>query len=151
MEVLILTIFVSLVLCGLAVLFFAWNVRVRHHEHLDRVVWLPLDEHGERLTRAGIPQEVPGEVGTGVDWHAKRQGGTRPMNGSRTEQLTYDDGITRWFLWASVIWGRCGNGRRRMGGTATGAAGVEHRTLSDVRAAATAAHQRRHLCVLWAT
>lgn len=46
MEVLILLIFVSLVLAGSAVAFFAWNVRTRNHEHADRLVLLPLDDDG---------------------------------------------------------------------------------------------------------
>lgn len=44
MEVLILLVFVSLVLAASAVAFFAWNVRVRNHEHADRLALLPLDD-----------------------------------------------------------------------------------------------------------
>ena len=44
MEVLILLIFVSLVLAGSAVAFFAWNLRGKNHEHADRLALLPLDE-----------------------------------------------------------------------------------------------------------
>jgi cbb3-type cytochrome oxidase maturation protein len=44
MEVLILTVFVSLVLAAGGVLFFAWNVRERAHEHIDELSLLPLDD-----------------------------------------------------------------------------------------------------------
>ena len=44
MEVLILTVFVSLVLVAGAILFFAWNVRERAHEHIDQLSLLPLQE-----------------------------------------------------------------------------------------------------------
>lgn len=44
MEVLILTVFVSVVLVTGAVLFFAWNVRQRAHEHVDQLSLLPLQE-----------------------------------------------------------------------------------------------------------
>jgi cbb3-type cytochrome oxidase maturation protein len=43
MEVLMLTVFVSLVLATGGVLFFAWNVRERAHEHIDELSLLPLD------------------------------------------------------------------------------------------------------------
>lgn len=44
MEALILTVFVSLVLVTGSVLFFAWNVRQRAHEHIDQLSLLPLEE-----------------------------------------------------------------------------------------------------------
>ena len=44
MEVLILTVFVSLVLVTGSVLFFAWNVRQRAHEHIEQLSLLPLQE-----------------------------------------------------------------------------------------------------------
>jgi len=42
MEVLILTVFASVVLGAAAVLFFAWNVRERTHEHSEQLSLLPL-------------------------------------------------------------------------------------------------------------
>jgi nitrogen fixation-related uncharacterized protein len=44
MDVLILTVFVSLVLVLSAVLFFGWNVLNRSHEHDDRLTLLPLQD-----------------------------------------------------------------------------------------------------------
>jgi nitrogen fixation-related uncharacterized protein len=54
MEVLILTVFVSVVLVAGAVLFFAWNVRERAHEHIDQLSLLPLQEDttGQHKERA---------------------------------------------------------------------------------------------------
>ncbi len=43
MEVLILTIFVSLALAALGVGFFAWTVRAGSSEHDDRLALLPLE------------------------------------------------------------------------------------------------------------
>ncbi len=43
MEVIILLIFVSLILAGSGVGFFAWNLRQKSHEHGDRLALLPLD------------------------------------------------------------------------------------------------------------
>lgn len=43
MEVLILTVFASVVLGLAAVLFFAWNVRSGSHEHTEHLALLPLD------------------------------------------------------------------------------------------------------------
>ena len=42
MEVLTLTVFASVVLGLAAVLFFAWNVRSRSHEHTEHLALLPL-------------------------------------------------------------------------------------------------------------
>lgn len=50
MEVLILLVFVSLVLAGSAVAFFAWNVRMKNHEHADRLALLPLAEDEQSPT-----------------------------------------------------------------------------------------------------
>jgi nitrogen fixation-related uncharacterized protein len=47
MEVLILTVFVSVVLVAGGVLFFAWNVRQRAHEHIDQLSLLPLEEDSQ--------------------------------------------------------------------------------------------------------
>jgi hypothetical protein len=43
MEVLVLTVFASVVLGLGAVLFFAWNVRERSHEHGEHLALLPLE------------------------------------------------------------------------------------------------------------
>lgn len=60
MEVLILTIFVSLVLVVAAGVFFAWNVHQRSHEQSDRLVLLPLaDEH----TVAHVPARAGSTAG----------------------------------------------------------------------------------------
>jgi hypothetical protein len=39
-----LTVFASLVLAAGGVLFFAWNVRERAHEHVEELSLLPLDD-----------------------------------------------------------------------------------------------------------
>lgn len=44
MEILILTLFVSLVLGGAGVGFFVWSVRQGAHEHGDRLALLPLQD-----------------------------------------------------------------------------------------------------------
>jgi cbb3-type cytochrome oxidase maturation protein len=44
MEVLILTVFVSLVLVAGELVFFAWNIRHGTHDHTDRLTLLPLDD-----------------------------------------------------------------------------------------------------------
>ena len=43
MEVLILLLFVTLVLVGVGVAFFAWTMREGTHHHADRLTLLPLD------------------------------------------------------------------------------------------------------------
>ena len=43
MEVLILTIFVSIALVAGELLFFAWNVRNGSHDHVERLTLLPLE------------------------------------------------------------------------------------------------------------
>lgn len=43
MDVLILTLFVSLTLAGAAVAFFLWSIRTGSHEHADRLALLPLE------------------------------------------------------------------------------------------------------------
>jgi nitrogen fixation-related uncharacterized protein len=48
MEVLILTVFVSLVLVAGELVFFAWNVKEQSHDHSDRLSLLPLEN--ERWT-----------------------------------------------------------------------------------------------------
>ena len=44
MEVLILLIFVTLCLVALGLVFFAWNIKTRSHEHIDRAALFPLLE-----------------------------------------------------------------------------------------------------------
>lgn len=46
MDVIILLVFVSLVFVLLAVGFYAWILRDRSHEHIDRLPLLPLDSRG---------------------------------------------------------------------------------------------------------
>ena len=44
MEVLILTVFVSLALVAGELIFFAWNLRHGSHDHADRLSLLPLED-----------------------------------------------------------------------------------------------------------
>jgi cbb3-type cytochrome oxidase maturation protein len=44
MEVLILTVFISLLLVATELLFFAWNLHQGTHDHADRLSLLPLEE-----------------------------------------------------------------------------------------------------------
>ncbi|MFW2388430.1 MAG: cbb3-type cytochrome oxidase assembly protein CcoS [Polyangiales bacterium] len=44
MEILILLIFISVLLVGVAVAFFAWTVRQGTFDQVDRLALLPLDE-----------------------------------------------------------------------------------------------------------
>lgn len=46
-----LTVFASLVLGLAAVLFFAWNVRARSHEHTEHLALLPLDSDEPERSR----------------------------------------------------------------------------------------------------
>ena len=57
MEVLTLTVFASLVLGLAAVVFFAWNVRSRSHEHTEHLALLPLDS--DEPARSKINEESP--------------------------------------------------------------------------------------------
>jgi cbb3-type cytochrome oxidase maturation protein len=57
MEVLILTVFVSLVLAVSGVLFFAWNVRERAHEHIDELSLLPLEDDKQSHLN-GVPKQT---------------------------------------------------------------------------------------------
>ncbi len=54
MEVLILTVFVSLMIVAGGVLFFAWNIHQRAHEHIEELSLLPLqeDSHVQSKERA---------------------------------------------------------------------------------------------------
>ena len=52
MEVLILTIFVSIALVAGELLFFAWNVRNGNHDHVERLPLLPLEHDA---VRAAVP------------------------------------------------------------------------------------------------
>jgi len=47
MEVLILTVFVSLMIVATGVLFFAWNIHHRAHEHIEQLSLLPLEEDSQ--------------------------------------------------------------------------------------------------------
>ena len=44
MEVLIVTLFASVMLVASALVFFAWTLRQRSHEHIDRLTLLPLGD-----------------------------------------------------------------------------------------------------------
>lgn len=57
MEVLTLTVFASVVLGLAAVLFFAWNVRSRSHEHTEHLALLPLAS--EERSRPQGEEEAP--------------------------------------------------------------------------------------------
>ena len=57
MEILILTVFVSLMLVAGELVFFAWNLRHGTHDHSDRLSLLPLEDERRipdaRLDRDG--------------------------------------------------------------------------------------------------
>ena len=75
MEVLILTIFVSLMLVVAAGLFFAWNVSQRSHEQGDRLVLLPL---ADETTTAPAPVDDPAAATiNSADRHAPAAAPTR--------------------------------------------------------------------------
>lgn len=62
MEVLILTIFVSLALAALGVGFFVWSVQKGTGEHAERLALLPLEPDEPREPRDGshgAPQSAP--------------------------------------------------------------------------------------------
>jgi len=50
-EILILTVFVSLIVAAAGVLFFAWNIHHRAHEHIEQLSLLPLEEEARREPR----------------------------------------------------------------------------------------------------
>jgi nitrogen fixation-related uncharacterized protein len=57
-EVLILTIFVSLVLVAGELIFFAWNIHHKSHDHAQRLSLLPLEDdplvaHVKAASRGG--------------------------------------------------------------------------------------------------
>jgi cbb3-type cytochrome oxidase maturation protein len=56
MEVLILTVFVSLMLVLGELVFFAWNVRHGTHDHSDRLSLLPLEDE-RRLLDAPLDRD----------------------------------------------------------------------------------------------
>jgi cbb3-type cytochrome oxidase maturation protein len=61
MEILILTVFVSLMLVAGELIFFAWNLHHGSHDHSDRLSLLPLEDehwtaHG-RLDRGGKKED----------------------------------------------------------------------------------------------
>jgi hypothetical protein len=49
-EVLILTIFVSIALVAGELLFFAWNVHHGNHDHVERLTLLPLERDHDPAT-----------------------------------------------------------------------------------------------------
>jgi nitrogen fixation-related uncharacterized protein len=51
-DVLILTVFASVVLGAGAVVFFAWNVRNRSHEHDEHLALLPLGGEEQREVKS---------------------------------------------------------------------------------------------------
>ncbi|HKP63326.1 MAG TPA: hypothetical protein VJV78_41610 [Polyangiales bacterium] len=51
MEVLILTVFVSLTLVAGELIFFAWNLRHGSHDHSDRLSLLPLEDEAPAVAR----------------------------------------------------------------------------------------------------
>lgn len=55
MEILILTIFVSLALALLGVGFFVWTVRSGTGEHADRLALLPLEEDAAEKRKTSPP------------------------------------------------------------------------------------------------
>ena len=57
MDVLILTAFVSLVLVISGVLFFAWNLRQGSHQHVDRLVLLPLADESPQVEQTSTSRE----------------------------------------------------------------------------------------------
>lgn len=59
MEVLILTIFVSVALVAGELLFFAWNVHNGNHDHVERLTLLPLERDE---TAAHHPANDQGKV-----------------------------------------------------------------------------------------
>lgn len=57
MEVLILTLFVSLMLAGAAIGFFVWSVKQGAHEHSDRLALLPIESDEQVDTPRGDEAE----------------------------------------------------------------------------------------------
>jgi hypothetical protein len=61
MEVMTLLLFVGAVWVAGAVAFFAWNLRLRAHQHTDRLALLPLEDNWQdprALGAAGLPQQT---------------------------------------------------------------------------------------------
>ncbi len=48
MEILILTVFISVGLVIAALIFFAWNVHEGSHDHSERLALLPLEDDSRR-------------------------------------------------------------------------------------------------------
>lgn len=80
MDVLILTVFVSLMLVLAAVLFFGWNVRNRSHEHAERLVLLPLQDEAT-TPREGSSDKVSRAAGRGQPGIAGEQGSSTVPSG----------------------------------------------------------------------
>lgn len=57
MEVLILTVFCSLAIVAGGVLFFAWNIHHRAHEHIEQLSLLPLEEDSQPSSMQGQRKE----------------------------------------------------------------------------------------------
>jgi cbb3-type cytochrome oxidase subunit 3 len=54
-----LTVFASVVLAFSAVLFFAWNVRGKSHEHTEHLSLLPLNDDDASVPVPGAPKGTP--------------------------------------------------------------------------------------------
>lgn len=57
MEVLILTLFVSLILAGAGVGLFVWSIREGTHEHADRLALLPIDDESDEAPPRAAREE----------------------------------------------------------------------------------------------
>jgi hypothetical protein len=55
-DVLILTVFVSVVLVIGELIFFAWNVHHDNHDHIDRLSLMPLNSDAPAKTRTDAAQ-----------------------------------------------------------------------------------------------
>ena len=65
MEILILLIFVSVLLVGVAVAFFAWTVKQGTFDQADRLALLPLDD--EKTVTPTTEREEEDEYGNSAD------------------------------------------------------------------------------------
>ena len=52
MDALILTVFVSIALVVGEILFFAWNMHHKNHDHVERLALLPLEQDAGASERA---------------------------------------------------------------------------------------------------
>lgn len=60
MDVLLLTVFVSLVLAGLGVGLFVWSAKARTFEHSDRLAILPLEDEIRVPEGSPVASATPG-------------------------------------------------------------------------------------------